>query len=80
MERIVTILEETQVASYKMAEIIVRNMQPHTIAETVILPACKQIVKSVSGVAAKSETSNVLLSSDTIPRRTETCSLTSRNK
>jgi hypothetical protein len=47
MEKIATVAEKAQVASYKVAEIIARNMQTHTIAETLILPACKQIVKSV---------------------------------
>jgi hypothetical protein len=34
MEKIATIAEKAQVASYKVAEIIARNMQPHAIAET----------------------------------------------
>jgi hypothetical protein len=46
-------------------------MQPHTIAETLILPACKQIVKSVLREAAEREISNVPLSNDTISRRIE---------
>jgi hypothetical protein len=71
MEKRAAIVEKTQVASYKVAEIIARNMQPHTIAETLILPACKQIVKSVLGEAAEREISNVPLSDDTISRRIE---------
>jgi hypothetical protein len=59
MEKIATIAEKVQVASYKVAEIISRNMQPHTIAETLIFPACKQIIKSVLGEAAEREISNV---------------------
>jgi hypothetical protein len=52
-----------------VAEIIARNILPHTIAETLILLACKQIDKSVSGDAAEREISNVRLSNDTISRR-----------
>jgi uncharacterized protein with PhoU and TrkA domain len=63
---IATIAGKAQVASYKVAEIIARNMQPHTVAETLILPACKQIVKSVLGETAEREISNVPLSNDTI--------------
>jgi hypothetical protein len=71
MEKIATIAEKAQVTSYKLAEIIARNMQPHTIAETLILPACKQIVKSVLGEAAEREISNVPLSNGTVSRRIE---------
>jgi uncharacterized protein with PhoU and TrkA domain len=53
VEKIATIAEKAQVASYALAEIIVRNIQPHTIPETLILPACKQIVKSVLREAAE---------------------------
>jgi hypothetical protein len=49
MGKIATISEKAQVASYKVDKIISRNMQPHTILETLMLPACKQIVKSVLG-------------------------------
>jgi hypothetical protein len=45
MEKGATISERAQVDSYKFAEIIEKKMQPHTIAEDVILPACKEIVK-----------------------------------
>jgi hypothetical protein len=54
-----------------VAKIIARNMRPHTstIAETLTLPACKQIVKSVLGEAAEREISNVPLSNDTRHKR-----------
>jgi len=44
-------------------------MQPHTIAEDVILPACKEIVKSMLGDNAEKEISLVPLSNDTVSRR-----------
>jgi uncharacterized protein with PhoU and TrkA domain len=71
MGKIATIAEKAQVASYKVAKIIARNMQPHTVAETLILCVCKQIVKSVLREAAEREISNVPLSNDTISRRIE---------
>jgi hypothetical protein len=72
--KIATIAEKAQVASYKATEIIARNIQPHTIAETLSLPACKQIVISVLGEAAEREISNIPLSNDTISRRIENMS------
>lgn len=69
MEKRATIADKAQVASYKVAEIIAVKMQPHTIAEDLILPACKEIVKSILGDAAEKEISVVPLSNDTISRR-----------
>lgn len=63
--------EKALVASYKVAEVIARKMQPHTAAETLILPACKEIVKSMFGEAAERKRSKVPLSNDTIARRIE---------
>jgi hypothetical protein len=64
-----TVSEKAQVASYKVAEIIAKKMQPHTVAEDVILPACKEIVKSMLGDGAGKEIFLVPLSNDTISRR-----------
>jgi hypothetical protein len=47
--------EKALVASYKVAEVIDRKLQLHTAAETLILPACKEIVKSILGQAAERE-------------------------
>jgi hypothetical protein len=69
MEKRATISEKAQVASYKVAEIIAKKMQPHTVAECVILPACKEIAKSMLGDGAGKEISLVPLSNDTISRR-----------
>jgi hypothetical protein len=75
MEKTATIAEKAQVASFKVVEIIAIKMQPHTIAEDLILPACKEIVKSMLGEGAEKEISVVPLSNDTISQRiSEKCS------
>jgi hypothetical protein len=71
MEKRGTITERAQVVSYKVAEIVAKKMQPHTVAEDVILPACKEIVKSMLGDGAGKEIFLVPLSNDTISRRTD---------
>ena len=40
---------KSQHASYLVAEIIVKNLKPHTEAEKVIFPACSAIVKTMFG-------------------------------
>ena len=55
MTRTTTVADRAQLASYKVAEIIAKKMQPHTLAETVILPACKEMVEVMLGEKAKYE-------------------------
>lgn len=61
MEHRSTIAQKALVASYKATEIITKQIQPHTIAEDVILPACKEIVKSMLGDSAETEISVISL-------------------
>lgn len=64
---------------YNVAEIIARNMQPIAIAETLILPACKEIVKCYFlGKAAKREISICTFVENYFLQHT--CPLASRNK
>ena len=58
--------EKALVTSYKVAEIIARNLQPHTAVETLILLACIEIVKTMPGEAAEREISKVSLSNDSL--------------
>ena len=44
-------------------------MKSHTIAETVILPACREIVRIMFGEDAVSEVNKIPLSDNTISRR-----------
>jgi hypothetical protein len=69
LEKLTNISDKAQIVSYKVAELIVKKMQPHTIAENLILPACKDIVKSMLGESAEKEVYRVLLSNNTISRR-----------
>ena len=63
--------DKAKEASYAVAEIVASKMNSHTIAESVILRACKQIVKIMFGEDAVSELSKFPLSDCTISRRIE---------
>ena len=56
-------------ASYEIAFIMARNKKPHTIAEELIMPAAKVLVKHVIGDEAVSNLNSVSLSNNTIQRR-----------
>ncbi|XP_068225609.1 zinc finger BED domain-containing protein 5-like [Palaemon carinicauda] len=68
-EKTMTASERAQLASIEVAEIIALKSKSHTLAESVILPACKKIVKSMFGEKAEKEISKIPLSNDTIHRR-----------
>ncbi|CAI9721398.1 Hypothetical predicted protein [Octopus vulgaris] len=61
--------DKGQEASYAVAEIVARKMKSHTIAETVILPACQEIVRIMFGEDAVSELNKIPLSDNIISRR-----------
>ncbi|XP_067131373.1 zinc finger BED domain-containing protein 5-like [Centruroides vittatus] len=69
MTTTVCVSDRVQEASYKVAELIVKAKKPHTIAETLLMPVCKEMVKIVLGSEAASEISKIPLSDDTISRR-----------
>lgn len=68
-QKTVTISHKAQLASYKVAELIALKQKPHTVAESLILPACLEIVKIMFGPEAQKEISKIPLSNDTIKRR-----------
>ncbi|XP_068246786.1 SCAN domain-containing protein 3-like [Palaemon carinicauda] len=65
----VKVADKAQEASYLVAELVVKSMKPHTIAETLILPACSAIVKTMFGGEAEKEVRKIPVSDSTISRR-----------
>ena len=61
--------DTTQVASYLVAELVAKQMKAHTIAESLILPACQAIVQTMFGAEAEKEINKIPLSDNTISRR-----------
>ncbi|GFW97098.1 hypothetical protein TNCV_2697201 [Trichonephila clavipes] len=60
---------QAQVASYEIAELIAVNLKPHNLAEEIILPACRKIVKTMIGGSADNDICKIPLSDYTIHRR-----------
>ena len=58
-------------ASYEIALLVAEQKQPHTIAESLILPGAKILVKRVFGEQAIAKLNAVSLSDNTIKRRIE---------
>ena len=53
----------------KLSKLAVKSKKPHTIAESLLLPACKAIVKEMLGPDTVQEVIKVLPSDNTISRR-----------
>lgn len=68
-EKKVKVAEKAQKASYLVAEQTVKQMKPHSIAESYFLPACCSVVKTLFGDEAEKEVKKIPLSNDTIGRR-----------
>ena len=64
-----TVSEKAQAASYDVAEMIAQQTRSHTLAESIILPACRKIVKRILGDKAEQEICKTPLSNNTIQRR-----------
>ncbi|XP_063785805.1 zinc finger BED domain-containing protein 5-like [Pseudophryne corroboree] len=67
--KITTVSDKAQEASYAVAEIVAKKMKSHTIAESVILPACCKIVNIMFGEKYEQEILKIPLSDNTISRR-----------
>lgn len=66
-----SVSEKAQEASYVVAELIAKKMKSHTTAESIILPACCEIVKIMFGEDSEKEIRKIPLSDNTISRRIE---------
>ena len=66
-----TTSEKAQEASYLVAELVAKKMKIHTIAESLIMPACKIIVKAMIGEEAVREISKVPVSDNAVSRRVD---------
>ncbi|VVC31743.1 Hypothetical protein CINCED_3A018147 [Cinara cedri] len=71
MTKIVTISDKTQEASYLLGDLVAKQMEPHTMAEKLILPACCETVKVLFGQETEKEILKIPISDNTISRRTE---------
>lgn len=57
-----TVSHKAQIASSEASELIVQNMEAHILGESLILPACKKIVKTMLGNEAEKERSKIPMS------------------
>ena len=64
-----TISEKAQIASYEVSEMIAIKMKSHALAESIILPACRKMVKTMLGDDAEKQLCKIPLSNDTVHRR-----------
>ncbi len=67
----VTISDKAKEASYLVAELVAKKMKNHTIAESLIMPACKITVRAMLGEEGGCELSKVLVSDTTSSRRVD---------
>ena len=56
-------------SSYEVSLLIVKNMKAHTIAENLVLPAARILVRNLIGEKKVSKLNSVSLSNDTVRRR-----------
>ncbi|KAL4135434.1 hypothetical protein QTP88_007043 [Uroleucon formosanum] len=63
-------LDKGLVASYKVSLLIAKNSKPHSIGETLILPALKEIIDTMQGEGTSNKMiKSIPLSNDTVSKR-----------
>lgn len=68
-EKKISLSDKVQVFSYQVAEIIASQLTPPTIAESLILPECHMIARTMRGDIAEKETAKILLSNVANPNK-----------
>ena len=63
------VLNKALEASYAVAKILAKTKQPHTIAECLVLPCCREIVKIMINESAVKKVEKLPLSDNTMRRR-----------
>lgn len=56
-------------ASFIVSQLIAKHKKPHTIAESLVVPCCREIVRIMLGENAEKEIQKVPLSDNTVSRR-----------
>ncbi len=69
LKKVVTVSDKAQEASYLVAELVAKEMKPHTISESLILPALQAVTRLMLGAEAEKEITKIPLSNSTISRR-----------
>ena len=67
-------------ASYEVALLVAKSMKAHTIAESLIMPAAKILVRRVLGEESVAKLKDVSLSNNTVKRRIEEMSIDNANQ
>ncbi|KFM62921.1 SCAN domain-containing protein 3, partial [Stegodyphus mimosarum] len=68
MKSAVTVSEKALEASYHVSKLIARQKKPHTLGESLIKPACMEIVRLMLGPNEAEEVNKIPLSADTVKR------------
>ena len=79
MRRATTVSEKALKVNYRVAELVAEAKLPHTVAEKVILPACKIIFKEMLGPDAVEKVTKIPFSDNTIARWIEDMSVDIEN-
>ena len=61
--------DKCQEASFVVSQVIAQRKQPHTVAENLVVPCCREIVRIMLGKNAAKEIQKIPLSDNTVSRR-----------
>jgi len=64
-----SVTDKAQLASFQVAELVAKRMKPHSIVESLIMPACKVMVRTMIGEEAEKIISKMPSSNNTVSRR-----------